>query len=89
MISIGYSQRFSALAAEAPDQVALIFLPAAGDEAIWTRDQLDRWITRLAHWLIGHAVGPGSWVVIGLPNGPLHIALALYFRNLTWAHPSR
>ena len=74
---IGFSRRFSELAAEAPDQVAVIFLPAAGGEGLWTRRQLDQWMNRLAHWLAARGVGPGSWVVIGLPNGPLHLVLAL------------
>jgi len=78
MMAVGYSQRFSELAAQAPDQVALTFLPTAGGEERWTRRHLDQWMNRLAHWLeAGHSVGPGSWVVIGLPNQPLHLVLAL------------
>ena len=70
---IGFSRRFSELAAEAPDHVAVIFLPAAGGEEFWTRRQLDQWMNRLAHWLAARGIGPSSWVVIGLPNGPLHL----------------
>jgi bile acid-coenzyme A ligase len=73
----GYDQRFADLAAAAPDQVALIFLPASGAVERLTRAGLDRWVGRLARRLRARGVGPGRWLVIGVPNGPLHLVLAL------------
>lgn len=65
--------RLSHLAAEKPDEIALIVEQADGRASTLTRRELDRWSNRLAHRLAHDGVGPKSFVAINIPNSPEHV----------------
>jgi len=75
--AVTYGRRLADLAQSAPDAVAVRYLRADGTEEVVRRSTLDRWANRLARWLESRGAATGRWVVIAIPNEPLHVALAL------------
>lgn len=69
--------RLTQLAAERPNEVALIVERWAGGEDVLTRLQLEQWANRLAHRLAELGVVRRSYVVINLPNGVEHVVATL------------
>ena len=72
---VSWPERFRALAAEHPDTTAIRYTAADGAGRMLTWGQLDGWTDRLARGLLARGVGPGSTVVVALPNSPEHVAL--------------
>ena len=72
--------RLTQLAAARPHEIAVICERSAGADAFLTRLELEQWVNRFAHRLARLDVGPGSFVVINVPNGLEHIVatLAIY-----------
>ncbi|MES2489148.1 MAG: AMP-binding protein [Pseudomonadota bacterium] len=68
--------RLTQLAAERPDEIALIVERWAGGDDRLSWKQLEQWANQLAHRLAELSVGPQSFVVINLPNGIEHIVAA-------------
>jgi bile acid-coenzyme A ligase len=60
-------------AADAPDEVALTFVPKQGEPRELTWRELDEASTQVAHLLVERGVGPTSVVVVGLPNSVEHV----------------
>ena len=69
--------RLTQLAAERPDEVALIVELWDGGEEQLTRLQLEQWANRLAHRLAEAGVGRGDFVAIHLPNSADHVVATL------------
>ncbi|HWE55431.1 MAG TPA: AMP-binding protein [Acidimicrobiales bacterium] len=69
---VGLGEAFDRMAAEAPDEPAIIF-----HDTIITRSQLARWSNRLARRLAGAGVGFGAHVTMALPNSPGFYAAAI------------
>lgn len=65
--------RLGQLAAEKPDEIALIVEQVDGSASTLTRRELDRWSNRMAHRLAKDGVGPRSFVAINIPNSPEHV----------------
>jgi bile acid-coenzyme A ligase len=74
--------RLTQLAAERPDEVALIVEKWEGGEEILSRLQLEQWANRLAHRLCALGVGRGSFVAIHLPNSVEHVVATLAAHKL-------
>ncbi|MCD0485432.1 acyl--CoA ligase [Streptacidiphilus sp. ASG 303] len=74
-VSLG--ARIRQLAREAPDTVALSFLPCGGPRQDLTYTDLDRRSDQVAALLRDHGVRAGQRVAIGLRNSPEHVAAAL------------
>lgn len=69
--------RLSRLAAEGPDEIALIVEQVDGTTSTLTRKELDRWSSQLAHRLAHGGVGPGSFVALNIPNSLEHVVATL------------
>lgn len=65
--------RLGQLAAEKPDELALIVQQLDGTTSTLTRGELEVWSNRLAHRLARDGVGPQSFVVIHIPNSAEHV----------------
>lgn len=65
--------RLGQLAAENPDELALIVQQVDGTTSTLTRKELDAWSNRLAHRLAHDGVGPQSFVAIHVPNSLEHV----------------
>jgi bile acid-coenzyme A ligase len=80
---ISFGRRITDLAAERPDDSALIFAarPVAesrrGEERTFSWGDLERRSLQIAGLLREQGVGQGSMVVVGLPNSPEHVFTAL------------
>jgi bile acid-coenzyme A ligase len=57
--------------------VVLTLVSPDGRREPWTGAALDRRANRIAHRLLDRGVGPGDFVVVGLRNGPEHVAATL------------
>jgi bile acid-coenzyme A ligase len=73
---IPYGAVLTALAAAAPDEVALVCAGAEGSVQL-TRSALDAWANRLARAYAGLGLGHGDFATIALPNGPEFFAACL------------
>ena len=69
--------RATQLAAERPDEIALIVERSEGEPQVLTRLQLERWANRLAHRLAHAGVRPQHFVAIHLPNCAEHVVATL------------
>lgn len=69
--------RLGQLAAENPDELALIVRQVDGSTSTLTRRELDAWSNRLAHRLAHDGVGPQSFVAIHVPNSLEHVVATL------------
>jgi bile acid-coenzyme A ligase len=69
--------RIAELADEAPERVALTYLPVGGARRDLTTNDLDRWSDQVATLLRERGVRPGDRVGIGLRNSPEHVVAAL------------
>lgn len=83
--------RLSHLAAENPDEIALIVEQLDGTSSTLIRRELDRWSNRLAHRLARDGVGPRSFVVINIATSLEHVVaeLAPGFGPAALAEPDR
>ncbi|MGH9091576.1 MAG: class I adenylate-forming enzyme family protein [Acidimicrobiales bacterium] len=70
---IPFGTRIGQVAAERPDEVALVFAAEDGGERTVTWGELDRRSTRLAHVLAGRGLGPGDILAVCLRNSPEHL----------------
>jgi bile acid-coenzyme A ligase len=69
--------RLAQLAMARPDEIAVICERWGGGSEALSRLQLEQWANRLANRLAEQEVGPGSFVIINLPNGLEHIVATL------------
>jgi bile acid-coenzyme A ligase len=74
---VSYGRRISDLAAERPDDTALIFAPREGAEQRLSWRDLEHRSLQVADLLAERGVGQGSMVVIGLPNCVEHVLTAI------------
>jgi len=74
---VSFGRRISDLAAERPDETALIFAPTQGEERSFSWSAVERRSLQIAGLLRGQGVGQGAMVIIGLPNSPEHLFTAL------------
>ncbi|MDP3856881.1 MAG: AMP-binding protein [Stagnimonas sp.] len=70
-------RRLSQLAAQRPDEIALVVERSEGAPQVLTRLQLEQWANRLAHRLARAGVGPQAMVAIHLPNCAEHVVATL------------
>lgn len=64
-------------AAEEPDRPAIIYAPADEPHKFYTWSRLDRLTNQIARLLAAQGVDDESHVVIGLPNCPEHLLIAI------------
>lgn len=74
-LSIG--ERVRQFAAEEPDRVLVVFLPAKGSPAELTASDLERRSNQVARLLRERGVQPGQRVGVGLRNSPEHLYAAI------------
>jgi bile acid-coenzyme A ligase len=72
-----FGSRVSQLAETQPDKIAITFVPQTGDVDSLSWRDLDRWANRVTHMLKRRGTGPGTMVVIGIPNSLEHYVLAI------------
>lgn len=74
---VSFGRRISDLAAERPDDIALVFVPRRGEERSFSWSAVERRALQIAGLLRGEGVGQGALVIIGLPNSAEHLFTAL------------
>ena len=74
---ISFGKRITDLAAERPDDSALIFAPRDGEERVFSWADVERRSLQIAGLLRREGVGQGALVIIGVPNSPEHLFSAL------------
>ena len=74
---ISFGRRISDLAAERPDDSALIFAPRQGEERVFSWADVERRSLQIAGLLRSEGVDQGALVIVGLPNSPEHLFSAL------------
>ena len=71
--AVSFGQRASDLAAEKPEEVALLFAPREGEESAHSWATLEQRALQIAQLLKLRGVGQGDLVVVGLANSPEHV----------------
>ncbi len=71
--AVSFGRRMSDLAAEKPDDVALLFAPREGAERAYSWAALERRSLQVAALLKARGVGLGDMVIVGLHNSPEHV----------------
>ena len=69
--------RLGQLAADHPDELALIVQQVDGSASTLTRGELEAWSNRLAHRLAQDGTGPQSFVAIHVPTSLEHVVATL------------
>ena len=76
MTELSYGARLGQLAAEHPDETALVVAEREGGEVELSWAELDRWSTQAASLLSEDGLGVGDRLAIELPNGFEHVVAA-------------
>ncbi|NQZ98089.1 MAG: AMP-binding protein [Myxococcales bacterium] len=71
--AVSFGRRTRDLAAEKPDDIAIIFAPREGADREYSWATLERRALQIAGFLKARGVGQGDLVIVGLPNSPEHV----------------